>query len=195
SGRISYGRSPTSVLWLIWPLGYSTTTVPRVVCCLCQLGDIRKKRGRLANKKPHVRQKRESTHGNALGLGWANDRNNGKTSIEERARLGHDQGLVEELVLHLQIRKSHRNTGYRIDRSQGRRIARHIRPGLKMHCFRRANADQDSQHLSTRGSLCPPRVEAGATLFNGRKVESGSIGDRLQVIRLTCIRMGPGNFR
>src|SRR5213076_2483384 len=113
------------------PFHFSTTTTSSgVVCVECQLRHVCKKRRRLANEEPHVCQKLQSTHRNALGLGRPNDRNNGKTSIQERARLGHDQSLVEELVLHLQIRKCHRHSGHRIDGSQRRRITRHIRPGL-----------------------------------------------------------------
>ena len=69
----------------------------------------------------------------------------GKTFIQERTRFGHDQSLVEELVLHLQIRKSHRHSGHRIDGSQWRRITRHIRPGLEVHGLGRSDADQDAQ--------------------------------------------------
>src|SRR5439155_25892285 len=76
-----------------------------------------------------------------------------------------------------------------------RRINRNIRPGLKMHCLGRADTDQDSQHLSTRSSQCHRGVETVATLFNGWKVESSGIRDRLQEIRITCIRIGPGNCR
>ena len=77
----------------------------RAVCVLCELRHVRKKRLRLADEKPHVGEECESTHGGAFRVRWPNDRNNGKASIQERTRLGHDQGLVEELVLHLQIRK------------------------------------------------------------------------------------------
>ncbi len=112
-------------------------------------------------------------------VGWSNDRNNGKASIQERTWFWHDQGLVEELVLHLQIRKCHRHTGHRIDGSQRRRITRHIRPGLEVHGLGRADADQDTQHFHIGGPLCQRGVKAVATLFNGWEVESRRIRDRL----------------
>ena len=43
--------------------------------------------------------------------------------------------------------------------------------------------------------LCQRGVQAVATLFNGRKVETRSIRDRLQEIGIRCIRIGPGNRR
>ena len=49
----------------------------------------------------------QSTHGSAFRVRWSNDGNNGKASIQERTRLGHDQGFVEQLVFHLQIGKCH----------------------------------------------------------------------------------------
>ena len=73
--------------------------------------------------------------------------NDGETSIQKRTRLGHDQSLVEELVLHLQIRKCHRHSGHRIDGRQRRRITRHIRPGLEVHGLGRSDADEDAQGL------------------------------------------------
>ena len=42
--------------------------------------------------------------------------------MQERTRLGHDQGLVEELVFDLQVTKCHRHSGHRINGSQRRRI-------------------------------------------------------------------------
>ena len=69
--------------------------------CLGQLIQEGKERGRLANEKPHVCQELKSTHGYAFRVRWPNDRNNGEASIQEWTWLGHDQGLVEQLVFHL----------------------------------------------------------------------------------------------
>ena len=42
---------------------------------------------------------------------------------------------------------------------------------------------------------CQPGVEAVAALFNSWKMESRRIRDRLQEIRVGCVRIGPGNRR
>ena len=117
--------------------------------------------------------------GGAFRVRWSDDRNDREASIQERTRLRHDQGLVEQLVLHLQIRKLHPNARYRIDGLQRRRITRHVRPGLEVHGLGWADAHQDTQHFHICSPLRQRRVEAAATLFNGREVECRSIRDRL----------------
>ena len=157
-----------------------TVVAPGTVCVLRQLGQIRKKRWRLADEKPHVRQELQCTHGGAFRLRRSNDRNNRKIRIQERTRFGHDQVLVEELVAAtVQIRKCHRHASHRIDGSQRRRITRLVRPGLKMHGLGGADADQDSQDFPSGRPVCQRGVKAVATLFNGWKVESRRIRDRL----------------
>src|ERR1700687_6073608 len=114
-----------SVAYLSY-LAFGRSTAAR--CCvslLCQLRHIRKKRRRLANEKPHVRQKRESTHGNAIGLGRADDRTAREPSPEERTRLWHDQVRLEEFAAkwrRIQIRECHGYPCHWIDSSQGWRI-------------------------------------------------------------------------
>src|SRR5213079_2388629 len=110
----------------MWQSPYLTLPAPRAVCVLCELLYVGKERRRLANEKSHGGEECESPRGGTFRVRWSNDRNNGKASIQERTRLGHDQGLVEELVFHLQIGKLHPNARYRIDGSQRRRITRHI---------------------------------------------------------------------
>jgi hypothetical protein len=66
-----------------------------MVCVLCELGHVRKKRRRLADEKPHVGEECESTHGDAFRVRRSNDRNNRKTRVQERARLRHDQVRLE----------------------------------------------------------------------------------------------------
>src|SRR5206468_3599825 len=153
----------------------STTFAFGRIRVLCQLGHIGKERIRLANEKSHVCQELESTHGDAFRVRWPNDRNNGKASIQERTWLWHDQGLVEELVLHLQITKLHSNARYRIDGPQGRRITGRVRPCLEVHGLGRANADEDTQHFHIGGPLRQRRVKTAATLFNGWEVETRGI--------------------
>src|SRR5213595_2415080 len=116
----------------MWRSPYLTSPAPRAVCVLCELLHVDKERLRLANEKSHGGEECESPRSGTFRVRWPNDRNNGKASIQERTWLGHDQGLVEELVLHLQITKPHSNARYRIDGSHRRRITRHIRPGLEV---------------------------------------------------------------
>src|SRR4029450_13637853 len=53
--------NPRTVAGLVQPfgescrLGRSTTAMSGVICCLCQLGHVRKKRWRLTDKEAHVR--------------------------------------------------------------------------------------------------------------------------------------------
>ena len=163
----------------MWRLPDLTSPAPRAVCVLCELLHVGKEPRRLANEKSHGGEEGESPRGGTFRVRWSNDRNNGEASTQERTRLGHDQGLVEELVFHLQIRKLHPNARYRIDGSQRRRITRHIRPGLEVHGLGRADAHEDTQHFHIGSPLRQRRVKAAATLFNGRKVECRSIRDRL----------------
>ncbi len=143
---------------------------------------VRKERPRLTFEEPHVRKERERTISNAFCLGWPNDRNNRKTSTEERAWLWHDQIGLEELAAkwrRVQIRECHRYTGYRIDRTHRRCVACLVRPRLKVHCFGGADANQNPQYLYARGPLCQRGIKAVATLFNGRKMKPRGISDRL----------------
>jgi hypothetical protein len=170
-----------AVQLLSQPSHFSGPTTARsgVICLSCQFGHVRKKRWRLADKQPHVCQELQSAHRNALRLGRSNDRTNREAWIQERTWFGHDQSLVEELVLHFQIRKCHRHSGHRIDGSQWRRITRYIRPGLEVHGLGRSDADQDAQDFRASRPQCQRGVEAVATLFNSWKMESRRIRDRL----------------
>src|SRR5262249_9059534 len=82
-----------------------------IVCVLCELCHVRKKRRRLADEKPHVGEECESTHGGAFRVRRSNDRNNRKTRVQERARLRHDQVRLKEFAAEwgrIQIWKRHR---------------------------------------------------------------------------------------
>src|SRR5439155_6296452 len=83
----------------------------------------------------------------------------------------------------------------RIHRSQWRRIAGFVRPGLKVHCLGRADADQDAQDFDAAGPLRHRWIETVPTLFDGRKVESRGVGHRLNEVRVAQISIGPGNCR
>ena len=64
-----------------------------------------------------------------------------------------------------------------------------------MHGLGWANTHQDTQHFHIGGPLRQRGVKAVATLFNGWKVETRRVGDRLQEIRIRGVRIGPGNRR
>ena len=154
-----------------------------VVCVLCELGHVRKKRLRLTLEKPHVGEECESAHGGAFRVSRSNDRDNRKTRVQERARLRHDQVRLEELAAEwrrIQIRKRHRYPSHRIDYvRQWWRITCLIRPCLKMHGLGGADADQDAQDFRMGRPLCQRGVEAGATLLDSREVEACRVRDRL----------------
>src|SRR5206468_1892237 len=65
---------------------------------------------------------------------------------------------------------------------QRRSIAGLVLPDLKVHRLRRADAEQDAQHLRMGDALRQRWVEARAALLDERKVESGRVGDRLEVV-------------
>src|SRR5207253_1883072 len=69
------------------------------------------------------------------------------------------------------------------------------RPGLKVHCLRGADADQDSKDFHVSCPLRHRRVEAVATLFDSRKMKSGGIRDRLKEVGIIQIIIGSGNCR
>jgi hypothetical protein len=131
-------------------------------------------------------------------VGWSNDRNNGKTPIQERAGLWHDQVRLEELAAkwrRIQVRKRHRHTSHGIHYvGQWRCITRLIRPCLKVHGLGGAYADQDSYEFLMGRPLCQRGVQAVATLFDSRKVETRRVRDRLQE-GLHYVSIGPGNCR
>src|SRR5439155_4685143 len=187
------------------PLRFLTTTgSPRSTHLPSAPGFIRilrkvlhecKERRRLSDEKPHVREELEYAHGDALGLGRPNDRTWRQLSAQEWARLRHDQAFLQILADILQIRKRYRHTRYGIDCSQRRRIARLVRPRLKVHGLSGADADQDSQDFRMSGPLRHRGIEAVTTLFDRRKVKRRSIGDRLKEIRIRCVSIRPGNCR
>src|SRR5947207_11529315 len=179
----------------MWRSPHLTLPARRGVCVCCELLHIGKEGSRLANEEPHGDEECESPGGGTLRVRWSNDRNNGKVSMQERTRLGHDQVLLEKLVVYVQIRKCHRHSGHRIDGSQGRRITGFVRPGLEVHGLGRANAHEDTQHFHISGPLRQRWIEAVATLFNGWKVETRRVRDRLQELRMACIGVRSRNCR
>src|ERR1044071_6625550 len=91
-------RSSNKAAWSLYLWACHLIPASGAICLLGQLRHIGKKCRRLANEKPHVCQKRESSHCRALRPGWPNDRNNRKASIQERTGFGHDQVVLKEFT-------------------------------------------------------------------------------------------------
>ena len=62
-----------------------------------------------------------------------------------------------------------------------------------MHGLSGTNADQDSQDFRIRCALRHRRIEGGATLFDGGKVETSRIRDDLKEVGVAGVGVGPGN--
>jgi hypothetical protein len=68
-------------------------------------------------------------------------------------------------------------------------------PRLKVHGLRGTDTEQDAQHFQIADPLSQRWVEASATLLNKPKVESGCVGDRLEVVLRGQVGIGSGNGR
>jgi len=152
----------------------------------CKVLQQFKERFWLSDEQPHGRQELHCAHRNPFCLRRSNDRTYREVSAQEGAGLGHDKVRLEGLASkrsRIEVRKRQAVGGVG-QRSQGvrNRIARLVRPGLKMHCFSRADAEEYSQDFHAARPLCHRRVKAIATLFDGRHVERGGVGDGLEVV-------------
>ena len=140
-----------------------------------------------------------------------------KLWVEEVGWLGHDEvGLkriaVEGLgiCLALGLRQSGERYGCAgaagavVGVGNGKRVAGFVLPGLEMHGLARADAEQDSQDFEVGYFLRERGIQAAATLFDERKMESGGEGDGLEmsgdalgVVRAEGaalgVGVGPGN--
>ena len=152
----------------------------------CQFGHEREKSLRLAVEQSHGRQELHHAHGDPIGLRGTDDRAPRQVRANERARLRHDQVRLEQLSAEgcaIQVREGDRYAGDRIFHvRQWRCVARLVLPCLEMHRFRRANADQDAQHLDAGRALCHGGIQTGSTLLDRSEVESGGVGYGLKEI-------------
>src|ERR1019366_10078832 len=126
------------------------------------------------------------------------DRASRKLAAQERARLRHDQVSLEILATkrwRIQVWKRHRYSCHWIDCGKGRRVARLIRPGLKMHSLGGPNANENSQDLDTASPLRHRWIETVTALFDCWEVETGSIGNRLKEVWILSIVIGPRDRR
>jgi hypothetical protein len=146
-----------------------------LICRICQFGEHFEELLRLAAEQPHGGQKLPR----ARGLGRANNRTDRELSVQEYGGLRHDQVSIEVLGIkgrRVQVWKYQSIRGV----GQRRRIARLVLPGLKVHRLRRADTQQDAQHLPMSDPLRQRRVETGATLFDRGKMKARCVGDRLE---------------
>ena len=72
-------------------------------------------------------------------------------------------------------------------------IACLVGPGLEMHGFSRADANQDAQNFYAGRTLSHGRIEAIPTLFNRGHVEGCSVRDGLKKIGIVGVVIGSGN--
>src|SRR5229473_2775947 len=195
------------------PAVYLTTLVPAasgawkvnglspaasLVRILSEVPHEREECRRLSDEESHVRQELAYAPGDVLCFGRANDGTRRQLSTDERARLRHDQVGLKILAAKrrgIQVRKGDRHAGHWIHGSLLRRVARLISPGLEMHSLGGTNADQDSQNFRMRCALRHRGIEGGATLFDGRKVETCRIRDDLKEVGIAGVGVGPGNGR
>ena len=120
-------------------------------------------------------------------------------SVQEYGGLRHDQAGREVLASkwrRVQVWKhqSVRGVGQRSQRPR-HRSTRLVTPSLKVHRFRRADTQQDAQHLFISDPLRQRWVETGATLFDRAKMKGRCVGDCLDVLRRRQVGIGPGNAR
>src|SRR5205814_7005099 len=112
-----------------------------------------------------------------------------ETRVDERARFGHNQIGLKILSAKrrgVQVRKSRRVVVDRIKSSHLQCVACLVLPGLKMHGFSRADADQNSQDFYAGSSLRHRWIEAVTALFDCRKMEPCRIRDHLKQIIVAC---------
>src|SRR5438445_11940676 len=95
----------------------------------------------------------------------------------------------------IQVRKGERNAGKWIHGSLLRCVARLISPGLEMHSLGGTDADQDSQNFRMRCALRHRGIKGGATLFDGRKVETCRIRYDLKEVGIAGVGVAPGERR
>jgi hypothetical protein len=118
------------------------TLSSRLVGILCEIRQQLKEFVRLSDEQAHRRQKLDYSHSDSPSFGRTNDRTLREFAAEEWARLRHDQVCLEGLATkgrRVEVRKGQSIRGV----SKGRRIARLVRPRLKVHGFSRTNADEN----------------------------------------------------
>ncbi len=110
-------------------------------------------------------------------------------AAQELSWLRHDQVGLQILVAleccHVREGKSVGGVGHLGD------VARLVVPHLEVHRLRRADAEQDAQHLHVRNALRERRIEAAAALLDGAEMECGRVDDGEQVVRILGVAVGP----
>src|SRR5260370_23084302 len=168
------------------------------VCVLSQLVQEVKECRRLALEQPHIGKKIDHAHRDPFRFGRTNDRTHRKTWTNEWTWLRHNQVGLEIFSAEwrrIQVRKCHRVVVTRVKGSYLKCIARLVLPGLEVHCFGRADADQNSQDFHVVSPLGHRWIKAVTTLLDGRKMESSRVGDHLKKITVRCVIIGSRNGR
>ena len=150
------------------------------------------KRRRLTDKQYDVRQKVHRTRGYAVRGRRTNNRTPWQLAAQERTRLRHNQ-IGSGTALRQTEQHSDRGRSSQTPQSpdRPRSAAAHslpYPPSLKVHRFRRPNADQDPQYFHTRRPLRHRGIQAVPSLLDGRDMDSGGVRDRLQ--RVGVLRVG-----
>src|SRR6266581_4658679 len=160
------------------PMRLSTTRLQLAASFICVFGKVvheSEECRRLADEESHIRQELDHALGDVLCFGRANDGTRRQLSTNERARFRHNQVGLKILAAKrrgIQVRKGDRHAGQWIHGSLLRCVARLISPGLEMHSLGGTDADQDSKKFRMRCALRHRGIKGGATLFDGRKVET-----------------------
>ena len=150
---------------------------------------------RLTDEKPVGGERFHGSHGGAIGFRGSNDRDGRESFVQENGRLRHDQVGLE--ILGMEARRAHQiednfHARHRIGVRGIGAITSLVAPGLEMHDFRSADAEQDSQHLGVSDSLSQGWVQARTALLDRAEVKARRVGDSLQMAGATEISVGAG---
>jgi hypothetical protein len=131
----------------------------------------------------------DGSYGPALSCGcWTDDRYRPQLGIQEYRRFGHDQVGLERIggsgTLHSSIRIDPAvevGEGQIAIRDVGC-VAGLVVPGLEVHDFAAADAEQHAQDFDVSDFLSQRGVQTAAALLDECKVEARGIGNGLEVV-------------
>ena len=114
------------------------------------------KNAELTDEESHVREEVEHVHGNPVGFRGTDDGAYREFAAEEWAGLRHDEVGLELLAAkgrRVQVGEGYRNMGDGMGCGEGRSVAGLVGPGLKVHGFGGADADEDAEDFDA-GPRC-----------------------------------------
>ena len=119
---------------------------------------------------------------------WTDDRHRPQFGIQEHCRFRHDQVGLERIG-DIGTRGSGVRINPAVEVGEGQTtvgdkgdVTGFVVPGLEVHDFASADAEQHAQNFQVRDFLGQNGIQAAATLLDERKVEARGIGDRLEVV-------------